>query len=94
MKIELAKQGRQYAKEAMSYREKIAQLALGFIKDGSVVRRSRFITSIARSNLSEDSHTFVLASGHAGIASCTQTKTDIGVRYGGKAAWTWVCIRS
>ena len=38
--MELVEQGRQYANEAMSYREKIAELALGFIKDGSVVRQS------------------------------------------------------
>ncbi|KAI5124545.1 hypothetical protein M0805_003067 [Coniferiporia weirii] len=37
LKIELVAQGRQYAKEAMSYREKIAGLTLGFIKDGSVI---------------------------------------------------------
>lgn len=37
LKIELVEQGRQYAREAMLYREKIAELALGFIKDGSVV---------------------------------------------------------
>lgn len=37
LKVELVEQGRQYANEAMSYREKIAKLALGFIKDGSVV---------------------------------------------------------
>ncbi|THH05246.1 hypothetical protein EW145_g4946 [Phellinidium pouzarii] len=37
LKIELAEQGRQYVNEAMSYREKIAKLALGFIKDGSVI---------------------------------------------------------
>ncbi|KAL5490365.1 GCN3 [Sanghuangporus weigelae] len=37
LKIELVKQGREYANEALSYREKIAQQALGFIKDGSVI---------------------------------------------------------
>lgn len=37
LKRELVKQGQGYAKEALIYREKIAQLALGFIKDESVI---------------------------------------------------------
>lgn len=37
LKIELVKQGQKYAHEALSYRQKIAQLVLGFIKDDSVV---------------------------------------------------------
>jgi len=37
LKVEIVKQGQQYASEAMSYRSKIADLALGFIKDGSVI---------------------------------------------------------
>lgn len=41
LKRELVKQGQGYAKEALIYREKIAQLALGFIKDESVVRVPR-----------------------------------------------------
>lgn len=43
LKIELVEQGRQYAREAMSYREKIAELALGFIKDGSVVSSASIV---------------------------------------------------
>ncbi|KAH7930804.1 nagb/rpia/CoA transferase-like protein [Leucogyrophana mollusca] len=37
LKTELVKQGQRYAAEALTYREKIAKLALGFIKDGSVI---------------------------------------------------------
>ncbi|KAH8117416.1 nagb/rpia/CoA transferase-like protein [Phellopilus nigrolimitatus] len=37
LRIELVQRGREYANEAMSYRGKIAELALGFIKDGSVI---------------------------------------------------------
>lgn len=37
LKTELVKQGQAYAAEALTYRDKIAQLALGFIKDDSVV---------------------------------------------------------
>lgn len=36
LKTQLVRQGRTYATEALSYRKKIAELALGFIKDGSV----------------------------------------------------------
>ena len=37
LKPKLANQGKKYAAEALSYRDKIAELALGFIKDDSVV---------------------------------------------------------
>ncbi|KAF8136329.1 hypothetical protein EV363DRAFT_1319316 [Boletus edulis] len=37
LKTELVKQGREYATEALTYREKIAELALGFIKDDSII---------------------------------------------------------
>lgn len=37
LKIELVKQGKNYAAEALGYRDKIADLSLGFIKDDSVV---------------------------------------------------------
>lgn len=37
LKRELVKQGQKYAEEALTYRDKIAQLALGFIKDDSVI---------------------------------------------------------
>lgn len=37
LKKELIRQGQQYTADALTYRRKIAQLALGFIKDGSVI---------------------------------------------------------
>jgi len=37
LKKELIQQGQTYATEALAYREKIAELAFGFIKDGSVI---------------------------------------------------------
>ncbi|KAJ2916016.1 hypothetical protein MD484_g4380, partial [Candolleomyces efflorescens] len=37
LKRELIRQGRKYAEEALTYRSKIAELAVGFIKDGSVI---------------------------------------------------------
>lgn len=37
LKRELVRQGQQYVAEALTYRQKIADLAVGFIKDGSVV---------------------------------------------------------
>lgn len=90
LKIELVRQGRQYAKEAMSYREKIAQLALGFIKDGSVVRPSASTSSGIALNSRIDLDSLLFSSDHTSAASCPQTETDISVRYGGKTTWTWV----
>lgn len=37
LKKELIRHGQTYATEALTYRKKIAELAFGFIKDGSVV---------------------------------------------------------
>jgi translation initiation factor eIF-2B subunit alpha len=37
LKKQLILQGQNYAAEALTYRKKIAELAFGFIKDGSVV---------------------------------------------------------
>ncbi|KAG6897802.1 hypothetical protein C0992_010878 [Termitomyces sp. T32_za158] len=37
LKTKLIRQGQQYAKEALTYRQKIAELAASFIKDGSIV---------------------------------------------------------
>ncbi|KAH0830542.1 hypothetical protein J3R83DRAFT_1995 [Lanmaoa asiatica] len=37
LKTELVKQGQKYATEALTYRDKIAELALGFIKDDSII---------------------------------------------------------
>lgn len=44
LKKELILQGQNYAKEALTYRTKIAELAFGFIKDGSVVGYPNAIT--------------------------------------------------
>ncbi|KAG6854302.1 hypothetical protein C0991_008197 [Blastosporella zonata] len=37
LKTKLIRQGQQYAQDALAYRTKIAELAVGFIKDGSVI---------------------------------------------------------
>lgn len=37
LKQELIRQGQKYAEEALTYRKKIAELTVGFIKDGSVI---------------------------------------------------------
>ncbi|TFK76474.1 nagb/rpia/CoA transferase-like protein [Pluteus cervinus] len=37
LKAELIRQGQNYATEALTYRKKIAELAVGFIKDGSII---------------------------------------------------------
>jgi translation initiation factor eIF-2B subunit alpha len=44
LKTELVKQGQNYAAEALTYRQKIAELSLGFIKDDSVVRLQPYST--------------------------------------------------
>ena len=80
LKIELVEQGRQYAREAMLYREKIAELALGFIKDGSVVSwHSAVNDGIAYLQRCLDSYTFVFSSGHAGPPTRTPTETNLGL---------------
>ncbi|KAF6765181.1 hypothetical protein DFP72DRAFT_798935 [Ephemerocybe angulata] len=40
LKRELIRQGQKYAEEAMTYRKKIAELTVGFIKDGSILTHS------------------------------------------------------
>ncbi|KAF8902114.1 hypothetical protein CPB84DRAFT_1910287 [Gymnopilus junonius] len=40
LKKELIRQGQVYAAEALAYRQKIAELAFGFIKDGSILTHS------------------------------------------------------
>ncbi|KIM87040.1 hypothetical protein PILCRDRAFT_64112 [Piloderma croceum F 1598] len=40
LKTELVKQGRSYAAEALGYRDRIADLSLGFIKDDSILTHS------------------------------------------------------
>ncbi|KAF9480138.1 nagb/rpia/CoA transferase-like protein [Pholiota conissans] len=40
LKKELIRQGQNYATEALTYRKKIAELAFGFIKDGSILTHS------------------------------------------------------
>ena len=42
LKTELVQQGQKYAAEAISFRDKIAEATLGFIKDDSVVRRAHW----------------------------------------------------
>ena len=44
LKKELIRHGQTYAKEALTYRKKIAELAFGFIKDGSVVSSVHLIS--------------------------------------------------
>ncbi|KAF8654224.1 hypothetical protein AX16_003748 [Volvariella volvacea WC 439] len=51
LKTELIRQGRQYAEEALSYRQKIAELAVGFIKDGSVILTHSYSRVVMRTLL-------------------------------------------
>jgi len=56
LKQELIRQGRQYAEEALTYRKKIAELAVGFIKDGSVVRMDHVPSECIRLTSHRSSH--------------------------------------
>jgi hypothetical protein len=71
LKKELIRQGRQYATEALTYRKKIAELVLGFIKDRSVVRTVHRVVRYSVHDVcftSSDPHTFLLQSGYASLA--------------------------
>lgn len=74
----------------MSYREKIAQLALGFIKDGSVVRSSQHPNPGTSLSSNIDSDSLALSCGDASPLTCPQTETDIRIRHRGPASWTRV----
>ena len=67
LKTKLIQQGQQYATEALTYRRKIAELAVGFIKDGSVV--SVGYNNILKPSLKslKDSHTLLFKSGDANV---------------------------
>ncbi|KAI0695898.1 hypothetical protein BC835DRAFT_1344410 [Cytidiella melzeri] len=51
LKTELINQGRKYAAEALSYRERIARLTLGFIKDDSVILTHSYSRVVMRALL-------------------------------------------
>lgn len=57
LKKKLIRQGQQYAAEALAYRRKIAELAVGFIKDGSVVGPSFRVAEPTPIRLFRSSHT-------------------------------------
>lgn len=67
------KQGKNYAAEALGYRDKIADLSLGFIKDDSVVgvsfRDDGMILKLIRPLL--DSDALLLEGRHEDPSSCT-----------------------
>jgi hypothetical protein len=82
LKKELIRHGQTYATEALTYRKKIAELAFGFIKDGSVV--SYVHLTIQSFNLNNspgitftDTHTFLFTSCDANPLACSQTETHI-----------------
>lgn len=62
MKLELVRQGQKYAAEALTYRDKIANLALGFIKDDSVVCFPRASSLYDPSCQREDPDSFLFES--------------------------------
>ena len=70
LKTELVQQGQKYAAEAISFRDKIAEATLGFIKDDSVVRRACWDAPDKLTVHPEDTHPFLLTCGHESLASC------------------------
>lgn len=79
LKTKLIQQGQQYATEALTYRRKIAELAVGFIKDGSVVSFASGHNNLNGLLMPEliDSHTLLFKSGHANIIASPRTETDL-----------------
>ncbi|KAG6850234.1 hypothetical protein H0H93_016081 [Arthromyces matolae] len=80
LKTKLIRQGQQYAKEALGYRQKIAELAVDFIKDGSVVRQTIYPFVIDKNSIfviGPDPNSFLLKSSHANLVACTSTKANI-----------------
>ena len=71
LKKELELQGRKYAAEAITFRDKIAELALGFIKDDSVVSTLTNAHLAAADPLVRvDPHSLPLPCCSQGIAPC------------------------
>lgn len=91
LKTELVSQGKKYVSEALTYRSKIAELALGFIKDDSVASIVFFCVDLARySNARSDIDAFVFPGGYENSASCPQTQANIGLCDGGSTTWARV----
>ena len=81
MKKELEHQGRKYAREAISFRDKIAELALGFIKDDSIVRPPHHRPyADAYRTMRIDPHSLVLARGAENVAPCPQDEANFSIR--------------
>lgn len=80
MKLELVRQGQKYAAEALTYRDKIASLALGFIKDDSVVCFPRASSLYDPSCQREDPDSFLFESRDEDPAPCPREKENIGLR--------------
>ena len=90
LKTELVKQGRKYATEALAYRDKIADLALGFIKDDSVVRVPRVSLPPLRSPRPQDPYSFLFESCHENSPPCAPEEADFCLCHRSKTPWPWV----
>lgn len=83
LKKELEQEGRKYAREAISFRDKIAELTLGFIKDDSVVSKLVGVTGAdAYRSMRVDPYPFLLTCGVEGTASCPQDEAHISLCHG------------
>lgn len=80
LKSELIRQGHNYVTEALSYRQKIADLAFDFIKDGSIVLLCLSAMTFSSSSCVLcllDPNTFILKGGDADTFVGAQTETHI-----------------
>lgn len=77
LKTKLIRQGQQYAAEALAYRKKIAELAVGFIKDGSVASPRNIPPSNVFFKFAKDPYPFIFQSSDENVTTCTWTKTNI-----------------
>ena len=94
LKKELEQQGRKYAQEAISFRDKIAELALGFIKDDAVVSAlSSVACADAYRPIRADPHALVLTRGFESFAPRSQDETDFRICHRVAASRTRVSMK-
>ena len=80
LKTKLANQGKKYTAEALSYRDRIAELTLGFIKDDSVVRLRLYSSQPMVSDLrGTDFDAFIFSRGDESSVARSQNEADIGL---------------
>jgi translation initiation factor eIF-2B subunit alpha len=78
LKTELVRQGQNYARDALTFRMKIAELALGFIKDDSVVSTiSIIIIGYTLTHVWKDPHPFLFTSSDENSVKSPRAETNL-----------------